>query len=212
MIKLSLKGFADFMSAGPAKQRSILRQYKFPDEDEARAKIVYYREARDRISVYHKTGKTADWLEKEAKGIAALAAGSAGRTKDRLNHNARALLQYQTYFASCVYKVLAEVALRYSIGDVVISVVPDLHVTEDGKEKLIKFEFSKEPPAERLTKVICQLMFQASQDAGLGFPSSSILYIDVPRNKVHKGARAGARIRNDLEATCKNISALWPTI
>jgi hypothetical protein len=212
MIKLSLKGFADFMSAGPAKQRTILGQYKYPDEDEARAKIVYYREARDRIAAYHKLGKEPDWLDTQANSIAALAAANAGKTRVRLGHNARALSQYRTHFARRLYEVLGEIVLHYTVDDVTISVVPDLHVRENGSEKIIKFEFAKNQPPDRLVKILSQVMFQAAEDSGHGLPSSSVLYVDVPRNKIHKGARAGARMARDLEATCQMISAVWQSI
>jgi len=212
MIKLSLKGFADFMSAGPAKQRTILRQYKYPDEDEARAKIVYYREARDRIAAYHKSREEPAWLDTQANSIATLAAANSGQTRVRLGHNARALAQYRQHFAQSVYEVLGEVTLRYTVDDVTISVAPDLHVREKGSEKIIKFEFGKNEPPARLVKILSQVMFQAAEGSGLGLPSSSVLYVDVPRNKIYKGARAGARMARDLEATCQMISALWQSI
>jgi len=212
MIKLSLKGFADFMNAGAAKQRTILRQYKYPDEDEARAKIIYYREARDRICAYHKACEHPDWFETQAAGLAILAASSGKHARSRLNHNARALLQYREHFAERKYQVLDEVVLRYSVGEVTISVVPDLHVIEDGSEKIIKLEFSKNQPLDRFVKIVSQVMFQSAADAGLDLPSSSVLYMDVPRNKTYKGARAKARLIRDVEATCRNISALWPSI
>jgi hypothetical protein len=56
MIKrLSIKGLADFMTASASRQRSLLRAYKYPKEDESRAKILYYREARDRVAVYRQS-------------------------------------------------------------------------------------------------------------------------------------------------------------
>ncbi|MGO9411156.1 MAG: hypothetical protein ACLQCB_10440 [Spirochaetia bacterium] len=212
MIKLSLKGFADFMSAGPAKQRTILWQYKHPDEDEARAKIVYYREARDRIAAYHKHGEEPGWLDAQANGIATLAAGNSGQTRVRLGHNARALTQYRQHFAHREYEVLGDLTLHYTVDDVTITVAPDLHVREKGAEKIIKFEFGKNAPSDRLVKILSQVMFQAAEDSGLGLPSSSVLYVDVPRNKIHKGARTGARMARDLEATCQMISAVWQSI
>ena len=62
MIKLSLSGFADYMTANPHRQRAVLRAYKYPSEDESRAKIIYYREARDAIRLYHRRPRTGQWL------------------------------------------------------------------------------------------------------------------------------------------------------
>lgn len=63
--KLSLKGLADFMTASPSRQRKILRAYKYPSEDEARAKILYYREARDRIAAFHVSPHDVSWLSRK---------------------------------------------------------------------------------------------------------------------------------------------------
>ncbi|MGD0168507.1 MAG: hypothetical protein ABSE54_02155 [Smithella sp.] len=70
--KLSLKGFADFMLASPIRQISILRGYKYPSSNDARAKILYYREARNRIAEYHKSNHDISWFEAETKPKTAL--------------------------------------------------------------------------------------------------------------------------------------------
>ena len=45
MKQISMKGLADYVVARPAKQHTILRGFKYPKEDESRAKQLYYREA-----------------------------------------------------------------------------------------------------------------------------------------------------------------------
>lgn len=212
MIKLSVKGFADYMTSGPAKQRTILRQYKYPDEDEAHARIIYYREARDRIAGYHKGQESPDWLTAQSRNLSALATLSAGRTKARLNHNARAISAYQAHFSEREFGVLDDLVLRFTLEEVTITVAPDLHVTEDGVEKMIKLDFGKNPPSEKLVKIISQLMYQTACDAGLNMKSASVLFFDVPRGKVFRGATARSRMMRDIEATCQNISAVWPSI
>ena len=42
--------------------------------------------------------------------------------------------------------------------------------------------------------------------------SSSVILLDIPRGEEHRGARMGARMRNDIEAACQNIEAIWDTI
>jgi hypothetical protein len=212
MIKLSVKGFADFMTSGPAKQRNILRQYKYPDEDEAHARILYYREARDRIAGYHKGRESPDWLATQSGNLSSLAALSAGRTRARLNHNARALTAYHAHFGNREFEMLEDLVLRFTLEEVTITVAPDLHVREGGVEKMIRLEFGKDHPPERLIKIIAQLMYQTASDAGMNLKSSSVLCFDVPRGSVYKGAAVRSRLMKDIEATCQNISALWPSI
>lgn len=210
--KLSLKGLADYMAASPTKQRTILRQFKYPSEDEARAKIVYYRETRDRITAYHRSVHPRAWLDEQAAALEALAAASMGRTKTRLRHNGRALRAYASHFAHRKFKVLEEVFVGLSFSDVLITVVPDLHVREGTKEKLIKLEFSVDAPDEREIQVISQGLLEAAEQAHMGLPASSVVYLDVQRGEEHRGARMGSRVRRDIESACLSISAIWDSL
>ncbi len=210
--KISLKGLADYMTASHTRQRTVLRQFKFPQEDEAQAKIVYYREARDRVAVLHRSGRDGAWLTLQAAQLETLAAMSTGQTKTRLRHNARGLRDYARNFASRSFEILDDLRLSLQFGDVVVSVVPDLHVREKGKEKLIKLEFSAAEPLPAAVQVISQAMFEAAEQANLGLPSASVLYLDVPRGVAHKGARLGSRMRRDIESVCLSISAIWDTL
>lgn len=210
--KVSLKGLADFMTSSAVRQRSILRQYKYPDEDEARAKIIYYREARDRIAAYHRSTHTVTWLGEEASSLAGLAASNVGRTRTRLQHNARGLRAYATHFSGRHFEVLPDITQYLNYGDVTVTVRPDLHVRERSKEKLVKLEFGVEDPPEQLLHIIAQSMFEAAEIGGLCLSSACIICLDVPRGREIRGARAGSRMRNEIQAACANISSIWDTI
>lgn len=212
MKKLSLKGLADYMTASSTRQRSILRQYKYPLEDEARAKIVYYREARDIVSAFHAAAHDQAWLLDEANRLKALAGASQGATKTRLQHNARAVRAYAEHFSTRSFEVLGDVYLSLLHGGVTITVVPDLHVKEKGQEKIIKLEFGVKQPDPVLVRIMAQGMLEASDVAKLGLPSSAALVFDVPRGVSHAEARVGARVRRDIENACLNISAIWDAI
>jgi hypothetical protein len=54
VIRISVKGLAKFIEGGPSAQRRVLREYKYPDEDEPSAMRLYYRDATDRIYAFHK--------------------------------------------------------------------------------------------------------------------------------------------------------------
>ena len=212
MKKLSLKGLADFMTASHTRQRSILRTYKYPEQEEARAKITYYREARDRVAAFHSTKRPRSWLLAEALNIDSLAAMSIGRTSTRLSHNARALRAYAKHFASRAFDLLDDLTLTLQYDDVVVTVHPDLHVAEDGQQKLVKLEFNVDEPSDEFIRILTQAMFEAAQGGKLGLSSSSILLFDVPRGAEYRGARLGARMRREIESACGNISAIWDRI
>jgi hypothetical protein len=210
--KISVKGLADFMTAGPAKQRTILRDYKYQDEDEPRAKIMHYREAREAIARFHRGDEGAAWLEKQAARLDAQAVAAGGQRGRRLRDNAIALQWYAVNFSMRRFDVLADLKFRLGYGDVVVTVVPDLHVREGTREKIIKLGFNKSAPKDMTVKIIAQTLFEAAELRGMALPSSAVLFLDVARGQEYRGARLGSRMRKDIEAACQNISAIWDSI
>lgn len=79
-------------------------------------------------------------------------------------------------------------------------------------EKLVKLEFATKEPSPAHARIICQVMYAAAATNGLGLPSRSILYLDVPRGCTHKGARAGARTNAEITAACQTLADIWNTI
>lgn len=212
MIKISVKGLAKFMTSSSAAQRKILRDYKHPDEDEPAAMRLYYKDATDRIVAYHRSGHDRSWLTEKAKDVAELARLTPGPAGTRLRNNSRALSFYEQHFAERSFEPQGQLRLRLEVGGVTITVSPDLYVLEKGKAKVVKLEFSKEAPSDESVKIISQAMFEAAKGHVQGLSSSSVLLLDVPRGTEHRGARAGARMLNEIQAACKTIEAVWPSI
>lgn len=212
MIKIGIKGLAKFMTSGAAAQRKVLGDYKDPDP-EGQAQAAYYREARSAVTKFHRDGRDVTWLEAEAAALLA-GAQSAGKPQiaTRLKNNARAIECYARNFSGVQYEVLPAVNLALTFGTVQVTVNPDLHIRENGKEKLLKLDFSDTEPEPDAIKIIAQAMFEAARADGLVLPSAQVLYVDVPRGVRHKAARLGARMHNNIEAACQNIAAIWPTI
>ena len=212
MIQLSLKGLAKFMTASAAGQRKVLHDYKYPAA-EGQAQAKYYREARNAIARYHKQKHPESWLVQEAADLL-LASKAAPKPQiaTRLKNNARALKYYATHFSSALYDVLPDVNLALTFGEVLITVNPDLHVQEKAKEKLVKLDFAADAPDAAVIKIISQAMLEAALADGMTLASSQVLYVDVPRGINHKGARLGAQMRKNIEASCQNIAAIWNTI
>jgi len=212
MKRLTLTGFVDYMTSEASKQRSILKQYKYPEEDESRAKILYYRDARDRIAAYHRGNENPDWLTQNANQLQLLAKICTGSRKTRLSHNARVLSAYRKYYSKNNYQLLPDIHFALQFEDVLIGVRPDLHVMEGRREKIIKFEFGVKRPSQREINIVSQLLLEAANKFQLRYTGANVLYIDVARGHEHRGARLGSRMSRDIEATCQNISAIWDSI
>lgn len=212
MIRVSFKGLAKFMTGNDRQRRKVLHDFKYPRDDESRAQATYYREARNFIAVYHSAGHPNTWLLDRARSLADNARVSSGQTKTRLNNNARALREYEHHFSTRNFIILSDLRFRLVFGNVELSVIPDLHVQEGNKNKIIKLEFSKEEPDEEVVKLMSQILFEAAAQSGRNFTSSCVLYLDVPRGVEHRGARLGSKRAGEIAAACQNIEALWPGI
>lgn len=211
MVTITLKGLANFMTATPSRQRKILRDFKYPEE-EGYAQALYYREARDLIKAAHKHEDRASWLLHQANQLRNLAGATGGQSGIRLTHNARGIEQYARHFAARKFEILKDVDLSITVEGVWVKINPDLHVFEDGKQKFVKLEFSVKQPEAQIVRIICQGMFEGARENGHQLPESCILYLDVPRGALHKGARAGARMKSEIKAACQNIGSLWERI
>jgi hypothetical protein len=132
MIQITLKGLAKFMTATPANQRKILRDYKYPKE-EGQAMAQYYKEARDVIYSFHKQKHPKTWLLNKAEEVRKLATGVGGGSGCRLGHNARAIDQYAANFSGRQLDILQDLDVSVSIEGLKIKVNPDLHVSEGGE-------------------------------------------------------------------------------
>lgn len=201
------------MTASAAQQRKVVRDFKYPKLDESAAQQKYYREARMAISVYHKGTRAPTWLlEKAAELQALVQLQSTARSRQRLSNNARAVRSYHDNFRNERFEVLDRQLLYYDSGDVRVKVTPDLHVLEKEVEKIIKLEFSADEPTDDLINIICQVMYEAANDNGVSFPSSSVLYCDVRRGRVFKGARAKTRMIANIRASCETIKNIWDSL
>lgn len=197
------------MTASAARQRKIISDYKYPREEEASARIVYYREARAHISEFHASGHDESWLRSKSRELNAAANSRYGSRRTRLKNNARALREYARHFSHKGFDLLPDITYGLRFGDVTVTVTPDLHVLEDGAEKFIKLGFSTDEPSDQSIKIICQGLYEAITREGYKLSSSSTLYYDVSRGAVHRGARMGARMAKNLEAACTTISDIW---
>ena len=212
LIKISIKGLAKFMTATPSGQRKILRDFKFPDDNEPKAMRLYYGEAVDAIKAYHLKNHSRQWLLDQAELLADLGTSLGGMSTTRLRNNARGLRDYADNFSRRRFEIKPDLRLQLVHNNVRVSVVPDLHVVETGKEKIIKLDFARDEADELQSRIVSQFMFEAFRRTRGKITPASVLYLHVSSGLEHRGARVGARLLNDMRAACDNISALWDTI
>lgn len=213
MIQLSYTALAEFMTASPTIQRKTLIDYKYPDEDEPRAKRLYYRESRDAIRAYHHGSKSNEWLEESAARLADLAANSDSKPSAvRLKNNARALAAYARHYDSSQIQLSQPFKAQLTFGEISVRINPDLHGFERKREKVIRLDYSKEALDPRYCTIVAQLMYEGALAGGLDLPTSAFIIRHIESRTDFAPARKGARISRDIMATCENIEGIWNTL
>jgi len=213
LIRISYTALADFMNSSPTAQRKTLFDYKYPDEDEPKAKRLYYREARNTISAYHEGAKSPEWMQEAAARLADLAANNQSRaTATRLTNNARALTAYARAYEADQIKLTQAFKGTLAFGNVEIRINADLHGLEKNKEKIIRLDYGKETPDAHYCAIVTQLMYESALATGLTLPTSAFVVRHIESKQDFAPARKGARLLRDITATCENIEGIWNTL
>lgn len=215
MIALTMKGLANYMTASSYKQRTILRNFKYPKESESRAQAKYYREARRFIRAFLAGKYSVSWLDDKSRSLLASASNAPRAVSQRLKDNARAIQQYASSFADShgrKIEVLKDVDIPLVMGQVTIKIRPDLHYEENGVRKLARFEFGSAEPKRIALRVLCQAMLEGATANQIALASSACSVFDIPRGKIHRLARVGSQTLRDIRAACDTIADIWPNI
>jgi len=210
MINLGIKGLAKYMTSAEATRRKILHDYKHP-EPEGLAQARYYAEAKALITRFVRG--TLDRAEVLQEAARLQAEGSTvGRQRGtKLKCNGRAVTQYVRYFGAKEMTLLPPCKLELVFDPVRIAITPELHAHDGRRERLIRLEFANDLAANG-TRIIAQSIFEAAIQAEMEIPSSAVSVWRLADGTMHGGARMGSRMRKDIEAACKNIAAIWPSI
>ena len=213
-IKISVSGLAEFMNATSFRQRSLLRDYKFPYTKDGKRKpqIVRYSEARAAIQNYHVSGNDVTVLLEAVEALKKKSAANPDKDQSRFSDNIRAIEAYMKYFQNNEFNVLENPRPRYVHGNVQVSTAPDLYVEEDGARKFIKLDFNAKAPREEAVSIILKVMHEAAMAQELGVKPSDVIYLDVLRQQQFTGKKLNKRLKQDIDAACETIEDIWPRV
>jgi len=213
-MKISVKILADFMLANPARQRSIVRDSKFPKLKDGKPKpqIVRYSEARAAIRDYHESGNDITVLLKAVERLTAKKKEHPEKDPVRIDDNIRAINAYVKYFSKNAFKILSTPKPVYQYEQVDVSATPDLYVEENSVKKLIKLDFNQNKPSEDSIDIILKVMYEAAAMAQLGVKPKDVVYLDVSRQAQYTGKKLGKSLKKNIDAALQTIQDMWPNI
>lgn len=218
---ISANKLAEFIFAGPARQRQILKDQKFPSD----FKGMYYREASESISRVI-TGNLEDLspLENQKDILEQVVTDKAG-TQRRVDANIDAIEAFETILddiklGGATPSLASHAPEKLTVQGVKISVRPDVLLAKPGKAGMliggVKLHFPRnyalgEDGAAIVSALINEWCRQCRADDGT--PAGELcMVIDVGSRKAYPGVKATAARMKAVDAACQNIAALWPTI
>jgi len=213
-IKISVAGLAKFMRATASRQRSMLKDYKFPFTKDGKRKpqIVRHSEARAAVIKYHSSGNDISILEKAVEELAETSEQHPEKDTSRFSDNVRAIKTYVKYYKDRKFVVLTHPKPKYIHGEVEVSTSFDLYVEEEGTKKLIKLDFNNTKPNEEDINVILKVTHEASIAKELGVQAKNVIYLDVIRQQEFSGKKLNTRLKRDIDAACDTIADIWPKV
>jgi hypothetical protein len=210
-MRISVKQLADFMLASPARQRSLVRDAKFPKLKDGKPKpqIVRYSEARAAIRDYHESGNDIAVLLAAVARLAQKKSLHPEKNAARIDDNIRAITTYMKHFSDHPFTVLTTPRPKYKFQQIEVSATPDLYVEEGGTRKLIKLDFNQDKPKDGAIDIILKVMHEAGSLDQLLVKPQDVVYLDVSRNARYSGAKLNKRLKKDIDAALATIQDMW---
>jgi hypothetical protein len=213
-MRISVRVLADFMHASPSRQRTIIKDSKFPKLKDGKPKpqIVRYSEARATIRDFHESGRDIAVLLKAIERLTAKKLANPQKDTARIDDNIRAITAYMKYYHGNDFTVLVTPKPMYRFQQVEVSATPDLYVEEKGVRKLIKLDFNQKVPKEETVDIVMKVMYEAASGDQLGIKPEDIIYLDVSRRVQYTGKKLNKRLKKDIDAALATIQDMWASI
>lgn len=206
-VPLSMRGFAEVVSAAPNRKQVVLRRFRAPKSGESVGRSNFYVKA-DSIIKHHHKGETA----KVAAGLSALLAAAAketnSRAKTKLLSNYRAASDYLQHFGSRKLKIMPGKRLHYRFNDLLISAHPDIVAEENGTLVLIKLNLGKKEFSGGVCATLLHVLYEAAILKGLNLPPTSVECLQSTNGIRLVGPKTGFPGRESLDAECLAVLAL----
>ncbi len=206
--KLSMRGFAEVVSAQAARKASRLKQFKYPTSSESVGRSNYYVSALAAIRHHHKGDVTyvKSKLEVLAEGAAI---EQDSRRKTQFTQNYRVITQYLSSFGQRSLLVQPGKSLYYTHNGLVVSARPDLVVIENGEMKLLKLNMGKGDFAGGVPAILLHVLYEAAVEQGLPVLPSGVECIQVASGTKITGPKNGFAPKDVLNVACDEVLTLW---
>lgn len=210
--RVSAKGLAEFVTAGPSRKRSILRNFKFPSQGEGIGRTIYYQPAIAAIRAYHRWNNEPGILADAIQALDLKGRGLKGLKKARIENNIRAIQVYSRKFGDRRFKVLKNPRLGFGRGSVTLTASADLYVQQNGEKLLIKLDLGKKRPKALMVRILLHIIHEAAVAAKLGLKRRQIIYLDTVNGEEHMCPPESSTLSRTVDSACDEVAQLWKTL
>lgn len=218
---LNARTIAEFATSRPSKQRTTLRRYARPPQQQ-KAPIVMYDPVRKVLPEYFRGGRDIAVLERVVRLLDEPSAADPGFIERRRKSNRSAIahlahLQFDGEFSDVEAKRLV-----IDIQKVRVKSTADFYATLRPHNKRMKARHialivnpsgilrKEEADIKKWWEIESEIAFRAAKanDTTL----NEIIYVDLVRERIHRYPKPGERLWADIDATCERIVREWREI
>lgn len=222
--RISVNKLAEYMVSKAARQRKLLRDRKYPDPDFQMG--MYHKEASEAVAAYLVGDQlNTQNIDTQIQIIKQQNPGKIG-TQRRLNSNIEAMERFLDMlddfdFGDHVPSLGAHAPQKLTFHNVAVSVRPEIILRGNKKGKKIigavKLHFAKgfemdEEAAGYVSAAVNEFCVRHVADDDETVSSELCQVFDIGSGTIFPGVKSTKRRLQDIEDTCQNIAAIWPTI
>ena len=210
-IKLAATGFAEYVTANPKTRDAKLRAFKFKNQGEGAGRSGYYGFALRTIARYHRCGRERAILEGARQELLAMLPNATDRlARTKILRNISAIEAYGRLYGQRRFKVLTNHRISHHLGAVTVTAQPDLWVSENDIEVLIKIGVTRKKSIE--TDMLLHLIRKAAVQKGYRVRARNVVYLDVISGHERICAANINRFNRTFGAAARRITKIWPAI
>ncbi len=199
------------MTANPKTRDKKLHAFKFKHEGEGAGRSGYYGFALRAIVRYHRVGRDREVLESAKQELlAAIPTAKDRLAKIKIQRNINAIHAYDRLYGRRRFNVLTNHRIAHRQGEVTVTAQPDLWVSEDDVEVLIKVGVTRKKTIE--TDMLLHLIRKAAIQHGHRVRARNVVYLDIATGQERICAAHISRFNRTFEAAAKRIVRVWPSI
>jgi hypothetical protein len=210
-IKISMRGFAEVISAKSNRKQMVLKRFRFPDSDDSVGRSNYYVKALSAIKRYHRG--EADLVNSVlTKLVSEAALEPDARKRAKLLNNHRAISDYLKNFGARKLQIKKGKRLYFVHDNVLVSAHPDLVAEENGSLILFKLNLSKDDFSGGVGSLILHVMYEAANFQGLSIEPTAVECLQASSGTRIIGPKSGFPDKKGLIRGCQELSSLWPGV